>query len=138
MESKFKTKVSITNIYEHSSSIWYNVSCDCNSEDHVCQIEFEYDKKCNMIVLHFYKNVSFDWWKYDSYKFMGKIKNFWNRIKKAFKLLFTGELSMSETFMLVDIKHIESFIEALQEGLGYCKEEKIRWEEEFKVKTIKE
>lgn len=138
MESKFKTKVSFLNQYDHCSSISYKVECDCHSDDHACIIDMEYDKDMNMINLMFYKDVSFDWWTGDTWHnpIIGRLKNYWNRIKKASKLLFTGEMRMSEEFMLIDVKHIESFIEALQEGLEYCKEEKIKLEEEYKQKKL--
>lgn len=131
-KSKFSKKVSLMGVWDHSSSVWYNVDCDCNSPEHRCGIEIEFDKEINMISLHFYKTVSFDWWKYDVDKISGRLQNLWNRIKKSCKLLFTGELEMEDELIMMEFDHIESFIEALQEGLEYCKAEKIKRAEKMK------
>lgn len=121
MESKFKKKVCLDAQYENS--IWYKVFCDCEDDDHTCTIEIEYDPEINMLVLNFYKNVCYDWWSCKD-NILGKIQNLINRIKKAIRLIFTGTLEMQEFFMLQDISHIQNFIEAMQEGAGYCIEEK--------------
>jgi len=127
-ESKFKKKVSLQNQFENS--IWYKVDCACGCDDN-CNIELEYDPDINMIFLNFYKDVSYNWWD-EKEGFFNWFKNISIRFKKSMKLLFTGNLEMNENFILQDIDQINNFIEALQEGVEYCKEEKKKQEENIK------
>jgi hypothetical protein len=129
-KSKFGNKVSFLNKYDYDKgkSIWYKISCDCGSDDHGATIEIEYDKEINMLFLHFYKEVEYAaWWFWKDDNFLGKIKDIYNciikRIKGSIKLLFTGRLEMEDEFILSREDHINDFIEALQEGKEYCKEE---------------
>jgi len=136
MESKFKTKVSLQGKYK--DSIWYKLDCDCAAYDHNCMIEIEYDTAFDIINLGFYKTVSFDWWKHNL-EYDGpfwRVKNYWNRIKKAFILLFTGEMEMEEFLIFTKEEHINDFIEAMQEGLEYCREAKRKFELEKITKEI--
>lgn len=71
-------------------------------------------------MLHFYKDVYFDYWKYSDPGFLNSIKRILYRIKKSLILLFTGKIKLSSDFIIKDIDHINAFIEALQEGRDYC------------------
>lgn len=101
---------------EFKDSIWYRVACDCSDKDCDLTVEFEYDKDLNMIFLNIYKNLKWSshWVDKDQW---------WLRFKKRmlgiFKIVFTGYVEIEETLILQDIKHIDSFIKALQDGKGY-------------------
>ena len=130
MESKFKKKVSLQNIYPRFNSINYKIDCDCGSHDHSCSIDFEYDKDLNIIELNFFKDVCYDYWN-EKDGIIYWIPKIWRRLTKAIRLVFTGNLEMNDSFLLMDTEHITNFIEALQEGLGYMEECKKKETDKF-------
>ena len=138
-KSKFKRGVSL--IHKFDDSLWYSVQCECGDNECGSIVEIEVDDKFKLIELHFYKDVNFDFWRYpddsklwleegfvnfikDLYynKLINGTKRFIYRWKKALILGFTGEIKLHSDFCLIDIDHINDFIEALQEGRDYCAE----------------
>ena len=119
MESKFKKFVSLNDKYPYM--IGYRVDCACGDHEHSSHIDIEYDQELNDIQLVFYKTVHYEYWN-ENDGFFYWFKNIWVRIKKATKLIFTGDIEMSESFMLIGEDHINNFIEAMQEGLEHCNE----------------
>jgi hypothetical protein len=133
MKSKFKTRVSLQNVFDNKPnvSVWYKVNCSCGSDDCGTLIEVEYDKEMNdFIFMHFYSDLTNDFWQKED-GFLGWVKCITTRIKKSIILLFTGRLEMSEEFCLQGEDHITSFIEAMQEGLEFAKEGKRKQDEEI-------
>lgn len=100
-------------------SIWYRIGCDCMNKECDACMEFEYDKKLNLLFLNFYKDVvvcePFD----DDESIIDKLERYWKRFCKSMKLLFTGYLKMEESFHLREEDHINNFIDALKEGRDY-------------------
>ena len=130
-KSKFGTKLSFINNYDHKDgrSIWYKIDCDCSSDEHAANIEMEWDNEINMLVLNFYKEVSYSawlFWKDDNFfgKAVDAYRIIMRRIKGAIKLIFTGSLEMQDEFIIQDEQHINDFIEALEEAKQYCREGK--------------
>lgn len=129
-KSKFGNKVSHTSTWDipmSNTSVWYNIMCDCCSEDHDTTMEFEYDKDMNMLFLSFYKTINYSKefsYVWDDDTLVDTIKNrievIWRRLKDATKLLFTGYVEMDGDFILQDKQHIQDFIDALIEGRDFC------------------
>lgn len=123
MISKFKKMVS--RFWDTKDSVAYKVGCSCGSDDCGATIEIEYDPELqDMLLMHFYTEIHIGWYN------MGDLYNEgilnWFRfqvakIKTAIKVLFTGRLEMSGEFILQGEEHIKDFIEALNEGVDYCK-----------------
>lgn len=140
IESKFFKGVSL--IDEYNKSITYKCDCDCGSHDHSVWIDFEIDEDYDLFFLNFYKDVYFfdfpqqDILWFDKFKeifnkkgcrlkamiffyentILYNLKQYWYRFKKAIRLFFTGNLEMSEEFILREGEHLDNFIEALIEG----------------------
>jgi hypothetical protein len=106
--------------WEKGKCIMYRIACDCNDPEHDMTIDFEWDE--GILELFFYKTI---YWKhyYASYPWYDKL---WKRISASFKLLLGGYIEMQGDFLIMKEEHIDSFIEALEEGKGKIKS----WTEE--------
>jgi len=107
---------------EFKDAIFYRVACDCGSDEHDLHMEFEKDSEIpEMIFLNFYKKLVWSsyWGDHDKW-----YRNFWLRIKGATKMIFKGYIEVEESFILRGEDHIDSFIEALEEGKQYMKDVK--------------
>lgn len=122
-KSKFATKVLFNHAYQNS--IWYSLDCSCGEKEHQSMIEIEYNKKANLLSLHFYQTLYYNkYFGYDANKsFIKQIRQYKNvilkRIKDSMRLLFTGYLKIETDLLIENSKHINDFIEALQEGRDY-------------------
>jgi hypothetical protein len=114
METSYK--VMKTGQYDHA--VFYQVSCDCGSKDH--QIMLEMDVDDGIFILHFYGD-------FETTAYWGKPNWFirqWKKIKLTLRLWFIGYIQMEQEFLLIDDKHIDSFIGALEEGKQLLKEKR--------------
>lgn len=113
----YKTSDKVMKLNEYKDCVFYRVGCMCGSSYCDLTMEMEYDPELNSIILVFYKELIYSSW-------FGLIINAklywlrdkWQRIKGAVKLLFTGKIHLEESLILKDTKHIDAFITALQEG----------------------
>ena len=98
----------------------YKTSCDCYDTDHDLTFTLEYDEGIKLLIADFKVNgpvpYCYDW---DNPWY---IKT-WNRIKLSWKVLFTGRITYSGSFIFRGEKHIRDLISALYEGLGKLKRE---------------
>lgn len=117
-KSKFKRGVSLEGIC--TDCLYYNVSCDCGDGECGASLSIEVDDKFGVISVIMCRNLEFEHWRFCSPGIRNFIKKVWFRLISAIKLLFTGNLKTSGDFVLTDLEHIDSFIEALQEGKEYC------------------
>ena len=143
--NNFQSKLSrgASLIHKFDTSLYYSVQCDCGDAECGSIVEIMVDDEFKLIELHFYKDVQFDSWRYpddtdlwlkegfinfikDLYynKLINGTKRFLYRWKKALILGFTGEIKLHGDFVLLDLDHIDNFIEALKEGRDYCVEVK--------------
>jgi hypothetical protein len=107
--------------HEFDDSIIYKVECSCGSDEHNVTIEFELQSEIpGMIFLNFYKKIAWccHWGK------TTWCEKLWKRISCSVKMLFTGYVELTESFILEDESNIDGFIEALQEGKNYIKKKK--------------
>ena len=108
----------IMKTHEFDDSILYRASCDCGSPECDLTLELEKDKDFDMIFLNIYKKLIWSaYWK-DNDKWY---KNLWLRLKYAIKILFTGYIEVEESFVLQGTEQIESFTNALNEGIEKLK-----------------
>lgn len=101
----------VMKIDETEEEILYECACSCGSRDHNVLIEFTYDKEFYMVEMNFYKKII--WcanWKPTWYK------NLWKRIRGSLKMLFTGRISLEESFLIEDTEVMDNLITALIEG----------------------
>jgi len=97
---------------EFNNAVYYKVECDCGSNDHMITIELEYDKDLADISMNFYTQVSWSsYW--GNYNWFERI---WKRITAATKIIFTGWIALEESFLIRGGDHLDTFIEALEEG----------------------
>ena len=98
-------------------------------------LELEIDKELQMVNMNFYKDLYYcSYWGDPKHRstlklLYGRIfkkeppdlliellSDFWLRIKGAIRLLLTGRIKVSESFIFGSDKQIDSFIKALDEG----------------------
>ena len=101
------------------SSVMYRAACDCTDKDCDITIDLEYDKDLRIIELTFYKDIHFYDRIQDPDTFIDKIRNIWYRLKKAIRLILTGNLAMDSSFIFQGEDQVNSFIDALTEGRDY-------------------
>jgi len=94
--------------------ILYRAACKCLSSDHDITIEIEVDDY-DFIYLTFYKEISAS--SYNKNWFLEKM----NRIKMAFKILFTGYINTESDFILGGETQINDFLAAIESGKNYLK-----------------
>ena len=99
-------------IGEFKDGIYYRTACSCGSDDHEIDLEIEYDKDCQDITLHMYAKVEWS----SHWGDMNWFKRIWLRIKAATKIIFTGWIDLQEDFIINKTEHIDTLIEALEEG----------------------
>ena len=94
---------------EFDNAVFYKIGCDCMYKE--CDITLEIESRDKDIILSLCQTLFFQT-EGDS-----KIKTIWNRLKGAFKVLIKGELETEGALYMHDRDHIESFTEALDEGI---------------------
>jgi hypothetical protein len=104
--------------------VFYKLDCSCGDDSHI--LTFTLDYEMNYISLTMYQNIVWSSY-YGSHSIFYRIKE---RIVNAFKVLFFGYLEGQATLSLNGEEHIQSFINALEEGKGYVK----KFEEDFQKK----
>lgn len=111
-----KTLVKISNrvmkMSEFDEAVFYKADCSCGSDNHITTIEIEYDRDLSDISLNFYKEVAWSshWGNYNW------VKRVWKQIKASVKILFTGYIDLEESFLIQGGDHLDTFIDALNEG----------------------
>ena len=112
------------------TSIYYKVSCACGGGDDCdCGIDFEIDKDFGDIEVNFYQVIKWaDYWKCNWF-----FTRWWARIKVALKILWTGEMRLEGGFLVQGQEHIDSILDAWQEG----KLRMIQWRQEFEAEQEK-
>jgi len=129
METKSKEPISsmVMKTSEGPGYVFYRVACDCTDPDHDIILELEVDPKGYPIYsLNIYSNldINANW---QDNNFFSKA---WRRIKIAIKVLCTGYVEIGSNFLLMTGDHIDSFINALQEGKEKLAKYRETWEKE--------
>lgn len=96
------------------SSIMFRIACDCRSPE--CDVWAEFECADFLPTLTFYKTVGFY-----AYRF-GFLETWKNKLSAIYKILFKGCLETEGNIYFSGEEHIQSFINALEEGKEFVKE----------------
>lgn len=96
--------------HEFKNSVYYRIACDCTDEEHDLTLELDWDD--GILTLHFFGNLEVSKWG----AYYNWFERQWWKIKKTFDLWFNGYFEVNYEMMILDEEHLDSFIEALQEG----------------------
>ena len=104
----------VTKINEwEGTSVFYKIACACmGGDDCDCGIDFNVDNDFGGIEVDFYQNINWA----DYYNNNWFFTRWWARVKVALKVLWTGEMKLEGGFIVQGEEHIDSIIEAWQEG----------------------
>jgi len=95
---------------QYDQAVFYQIACDCGSNEHQLGLEMDVDN--GILTLHLYAD-------FEASVYWGKSNWFmrqWRKLKIILRLCFVGYIKMDQEFLIVDDKHVDSFINALQEG----------------------
>jgi len=112
MKKEISYKVMKTLEFPDQQAVYYSIACDCGDIDHNMEVDFEWDD--GIMEMFLYK--TFYWKEY--YRCLPWYERVWKRISASLKLLFGGYVEMQGDILIMEEEHIDSFIEALQEGKG--------------------
>lgn len=94
--------------------IMFKTTCDCSCNNHSIGVIVEkLDKKDTRPLVSLYFECG---WR-EHYINFNIFQRFWQRIKAALKILFTGELYLDEEFIFRDINHLREFRNTLEEAI---------------------
>lgn len=124
-------KIAVLEKWESKSNgrcIRASIGCDCHDPSHTAMFDIEYDQQFKDITLTFFVNT--EWWpKYNGpndkwyEKIQESYKNYKQRIKAAFRLLFTGYIETSSTLILSS-SSIENVIKLLQDCKNFVENDR--------------
>jgi len=128
MQEKAVYKVALD--YETDMSKTYQLLCNCSDPRHNWTVDIELNKEWGVQLtiygdMYYYPNYSYGKFLCD---LRNRITNYWRRLGAVIRLLFTGYLEMNTDLMIIDEKHLNSFIGILEEGRDYCYQKKINIE----------
>jgi len=103
-------------------SVLYKIACACMSDDCDCSVDFNFDNDFGDIEVDFYQNINWA----DYYNNNWFFTRWWARVKAALRVLWTGEMKLEGGFIIRGQGHIDSIIEAWQEG----RDKMISWRKE--------
>jgi len=118
--SEEKISYKVSKDAEFKDSVYYSVQSWCGHPDETIEIQLVkecYRDNAYHITLNFLGNARY----YACYECDNWFRDKWYRIKGAFKLLFTGKLRLNHGVCIDNTEHIQSFINALQEGMEILK-----------------
>jgi hypothetical protein len=117
-ESSKEISYRIMKIAQYDTAVSYRMACDCTSPHHDMTIELETDE--DFLSLHLYADLETDvYWGQTNF-----FQRCWRRIKIALRVLLTGHMKVGEEFLFQTDQHIDSFINALQEGKQLLKKKR--------------
>jgi hypothetical protein len=130
MQEKAAYKVAL--MYDTPESKTYQLLCNCGDPEHNWVVDIELDKQWGTQV-----TIYGDVYYYDNY-YIGefpsnlwqRITMYWKRLGAVIRLLFTGYLKMNTDLLILDEKHLDSFIGILEEGRAYWLKRKENVKEE--------
>lgn len=102
----------VMKIDECPGGVFYKADCTCCSNKCITSIDLEYDKDFGDINMNFYKDIAWC----SSWGNLNWFQRAWKRITACTRILFTGFIELEESFQITGVDHIDSFIEALNEG----------------------
>ena len=99
---------------------FYRAACSCTDERCDMTLILEIDEEIEDITLQLHRDLCYaDNWNADHW-----YERLWYRIKGTLRLLFTGRIEVDDYFMFQGKNQIESFLNALKEGMDELEEKK--------------
>jgi hypothetical protein len=113
-----KISYRVSKIQEFEDAVFYRAECACGSLDHNIDLELSYSEDISdMLTLNLYQKLV--WSSY--WETTNIFSRLWKRIKGSLTLLFRGYIEMEQSFLFQGEDHVQSFIDALNEGLEKVK-----------------
>lgn len=116
----------------------YQLLCNCGDPSHNWIIDIEMEKDFGLQMIVYGDVYYYEYWKDGTFfeQLIEKLKAFWRRLGKVVKLLCTGYLEMNADLLILDEKHLNSFINILQEGKDYCLKNKGKPKPKFGISNL--
>ena len=96
--------------------VYYKVACSCGCSEHDITLEIEHD--WDMLSISMEQEMS--WSSYWGLKNI--FQRIWFRLIGALKMLFTGHIDVTSSIILQGEEHIQSFLNAVEEGKYFVKQ----------------
>src|SRR5574343_238508 len=116
---------SICKTAQFSDSVFYTTVCECKDPEHNQYLVLEYDEEFNSISLCIYSNIHTNWYINNERSWWYKIKKYLQfqkyKAKIIIQLLFNGYIAAENEFIFSDEQAIVCYIQALEEGIAYIK-----------------
>jgi len=106
--------------------VYYRIACDCASENCDMSLSMERDEEYDRFYINIdkklrasvYWNSVEEWLKFDWVRVLK------NKLLMCWKILTTGYIEVSESFIIKEEEHAQQFIDALVEGRDFLIETK--------------
>lgn len=102
---------------EFNDLVLYRVGCACTSPYCDMTLALELLEDVGTIELTIDSNLS--WRDFHNVNNWTWYRLLWNRIKTAIKIIFKGKIEMSSGLVIQEVEHLQSFINALEEGIKH-------------------
>lgn len=102
----------VMKLNKYDGTVIYKIACGSLESEDDAVIEFKYNRKHGRVDVNFCKEVKW----YDYWEALSTFDCWKKRIKYACKLLFTGSIKLESNFTINQLEHLDSVVEALQEG----------------------
>lgn len=110
----------VMKLNEWGESILYRVACQCSDPqcDLLIELCINEDDPSLGLTLHMYKDLTASSYSLDycNSDFLEFFRVLWNKIKMCSKIIFKGYIKETGELIITSNKHVNAFIEALQEG----------------------
>ena len=114
-----KNKNKIEMVMDKKDFIMFKTTCQCTDDNHTISVVVEAINKDDPkpLVSLFYGCGWREEQIYNNNTIINIFQRFWQRIKAALKILFTGELYLDEEFIFRDTQHLREFRNTLEEAI---------------------
>ncbi len=116
----------VMNLGAVGKSIFYRMACDCTDPD--CDLTMEFEANPNDKALYVYlskklRNSAYwgyseDWELFDCISF-NWLRILINKFKMCWQIVVNGYIEVEETFIIKEEHHINSFFDAVEEGVSF-------------------
>ena len=130
LESKINLRT--MKLDEIGDSVYYRIACQCGNQDCDLTLEMEYDKDFDAINVRMYKKLHASTHWGEGWTYFDFIRVLWNKIKMSSIVITKGYIEVVEETMIQGEEHIDSFIEALQQGKKFIVGKEKEWQEFLK------
>ena len=125
MQEREKAAYKVALMYDTPTSKTYQLLCNCGDPEHNWVVDIELEKQgplAGPMVTIYGDMYYYESW-YSGYSpgdIWRRITMYWKRWGAVLRLLFTGYLKMNTDLLILDEKHLDSFIGILEEGRAHC------------------